>query len=285
VLVGRTLEGKKDAYSLRDEPFIQGRISLLFEAVTANGTEVCVKLFMSSPEWLGADPLGEFFRELEGQSQVKHPNILPLLDFGGLERPFVVLPLCRGGSLRSLLQTRDFYPLSEALPLLRPVGSAIDAAHEGGIVHGDIKPSNILFDDDRSAIFLGDFGISKYFAVTQRFSGAQVPPPTSLYLSPEQLSKAKESPSSDLYSFGIVAYEVLTGTLPFDVMSSPSQQMLRKVNGNLIDPAAANPALSPQARSALLAVLSVDPDERPPTATEFCRLLDGSREAGATEEP
>jgi serine/threonine protein kinase len=283
VVVGLVLEGEKDTYSLKDEPFAHGRMSLLFEATTGRGAEVCAKVFMSSPEWLEGDPLAQFFRELNAQSHVKHPNILPVLDFGGLERPFLVLPMCRGGNLRSLMQTRDFHPLSDAIPILRQVASAIDAAHEGGIIHGDIKPENILFDDDQVGVYLSDFGISKYYAIEERFSTMTGPPAgTTVYLSPEQLSRARQSPRSDLYSFGMVAYELLTGTLPFDVKGPPFQQMLSKVNGALIDPAIANPALSPQARSALLAALKVDPNERPQTAAEFCQILASTRESDRT---
>lgn len=114
---------------------------------------MCAKVFRPASEYdEPRDPAG-FLNELEAQRRLSHPNILPILDYGqardGAE-PFVIYPLCRGGNLRALMKARPFVPFGEALPILGQVAAAIDAAHDHGFIHGDIKPENILFADEGS---------------------------------------------------------------------------------------------------------------------------------------
>ena len=213
---------------------------------------------------------------------LKHSHILPIIDFGvGTSEnhtPFLVLPLCEEGDLRSLMKSRSFTPLDSALPILRQIALAIDHAHASGFIHGDVKPENILLGEQGSNCYLSDFGMSKYFQIVEMVSVSWAPDErggggTTLYLSPEQIDEGKQSPSSDIYSFGIVAYELLTGALPVDVAVPPFKQMRQKIDGKLIDPFQFNSALPRTARDALLQALKVDRDERPASAYEFCQML------------
>jgi serine/threonine-protein kinase len=286
----RQFRGKNGIYLLKNpEPFVFGRASVLFEGVDTQGHKVCIKLFRDYPHSSqGNQAVDEFFKELQTQSSLIHPNILPILDFGeteGLEtKPFLVLPFC-SGNLRSLINTRDFLPLEKAIVILQQIALAIDYAHKNGIIHGDIKPENILFSQDTSHFYLADFGMSKYFVFREMISmiapnislsGHSAGDGSTMYLSPEQLEEHHQSPLSDIYSFTIVAYEMLTGTLPFDITLPPYQQMRAKVEGHLIHPKKVNPHLSDDAAKGLIFGLSREPNYRPKTATELCQMLIGN---------
>lgn len=308
----RQFRGKKGIYLLKNiEPIAFGRTSVLYEGIDYQGHEVCIKLFREYPHSSqGNQVVNEFFRELETQSSLNHPNILPILDFGETEdlktKPFLVLPLCRG-NLRSLLKTRDFFPLEKALVILQQIALAVDYAHKNGLIHGDIKPENILFSQNPSQIYLADFGMSKYFAFRETvcqtnktkleplssernvitnliseiritISGPNAGDGSTIYLSPEQLEKLHQSTLSDIYSFTMVAYEMLTGMLPFDITLPPYQQMKAKIEGHLIPPKKVNPYLSDDAAKGLICGLSVEPNCRPKTATELCQMIIGSHQ-------
>lgn len=281
-LESEELVGRSGTYTITTRrPFAYGRLSVLYEATAPDGELVCVKLFKSVPDEEDAKSgKPRFLRELEAQRRLTHPNILPVLDFGtsgeGAE-PFVIYPLCKGGNLRELIRERSYVPVSESLAILGQIAAAIDFAHNQGFIHGDVKPENILFLKDPSHSYLSDFGISRHFAFLDKVStrypneGAG----TTAYLSPEQLADGKQSRRSDVYSFGIVAYELLTGRLPFDSSAPLYRQIEARVKGALVDPGDAHPDLPSEAIEALKAALSVDPTHRPTTTLEFCRMLSG----------
>lgn len=280
-----TFEGQRGTYKVESlHPFEYGRISVLFEGSDLNGRRVCIKVFRDTPATPSYErPLDEFVRELRAQQTLKHSHILPILDFGeGTQEnpsPFLILPLCKKGNLRQLMRSRDFIPLEEALPILQQVALAIDFAHQSGFVHGDIKPENILFSEDFSHPYLCDFGMSKYFSIMEKVTTASsyYGGGSSAYLSPEQIDQGKQTPSSDIYSFGIVAFEMLTGHLPFDVSVPPIKQMVLKIEGKLFDPKSINPKVSAATRDALLQALKVDSKDRPQTASELCQMFLRSR--------
>ena len=280
------LTGRRGVYAITSRrPFALGRMSALYEAASPSGEVVCAKVFRRQPGDGSSPSQGyEFLQELDAQTKLSHPNILPVLDFGrsaeGAE-PFVIYPLCRGGSLRALMTQRPFLPVPEALPLLRQVAAAIDAAHASGFIHGDVKPENILFLEKESHPYLADFGIARHFPFVDRVSTAVAGPSagTTAYLAPEQLADGHQSTRSDIYSFGIVAYEMLVGSLPFDQTAPLYRQIVAKVEGTLVDPLVHNPGLPRPAADALRAALRVDRTTRPDSATAFCRILSGEQQA------
>jgi serine/threonine protein kinase len=277
-----TFKGRKMSVTVADAaPFAFGRASTLFKANAGDHGDVCVKLFpqVKGAEW---ESVALFEREVLAQSSLQHPNVLPVLDYGLRSEPhgspFLILPFCSGGSLRDLTRERSFHQLAGVKDLLTQAAAGLDAAHEAGFVHGDVKPENILLAGDRSQAFLSDFGMSKLFAIQERFT-TQVPGEpaagTTAYLSPEQISKGEQTALSDIYSFAMVAYELLTGRLPIDRDLPTFRQMLAKVKGETLDPRRFSPSITDEMTSALLAGLAVDPLMRPRSATAFCRLLLG----------
>jgi eukaryotic-like serine/threonine-protein kinase len=281
----RRLEGQEGVYDITSaEPVIFGRLSVFYPARDVRSNEVVlVKSFRDAPDERSA--INSFYEELRAIRQLRHPNILPILDYsagaGPEAPPFLVLPWCRGGNLRSAQAHVDVLPLSTALEILQQIAAAVDYAHQQGVIHGDLKPENVLLSEDRRQAYLADFGMAKFFEVTDRVrssmaGGARRGGGTSAYLSPEQLSDDKQTMKSDVYSFALIAYELLTGRLPFDVNAPLYKQLDARVSGDLLDPADANPSLSRHVQAALRHGLATNPRERPDRAADLCRMLEGS---------
>lgn len=260
-------------------PFKRGRVSnILLGEDTQSKARVALKVFdVHDPDTLDYLERSGYYREIQSLLSLNHQNILPLLDYstgrGRSGEIFIAMPFIEGGNLReSMLLSRNYSTLTIAVPMLRQIAAAIDYAHSNGIVHGDIKPENILVDADQH-MFLTDFGMARHFDTIDRSrrTGALGEPwgGTSAYLSPEQLDDNKQTYRSDIYSFGLVAYELLTGRLPFDINASLYKQIDARVHGNLLDALQANPALAPRVGKALERVLASDPQMRHPNAVSF----------------
>ncbi len=183
--------------------------------------EVAVKVFRPRPGETG-DFLRRFAREAQVLARLDHPNILPVYDYGEQDGlAYLIMPYMAGGSLKELLHTRRILPPVEALRLLSQILQALHYAHERGLVHRDVKPGNMLFKADGTLV-LADFGLVKILATdgghaslldasSQTGLGISGTPQ---YMAPEQV-RGQASPVSDIYSVGVVLYEMLTGTRPF----------------------------------------------------------------------
>ena len=195
------------------------------------------------PEELASDPkaLQRFEREARSVSLLQHRNICPIYQFSDHEsQPFIVMPLLEGQTLRDRIATRAA-PLSiaEVLDLGGQLAEGLEAAHEKGIVHRDIKPGNVFITDRGEAKIL-DFGLSKLTDAVEldnSETGAKAPPATHLtvtatgvamgtaaYMSPEQIRGEKLDARTDLFSFGLVLYEMVTGVQAFSADSAPAVQ-------------------------------------------------------------
>lgn len=166
--------------------------------------------------------LEEFHREFFQQeakiiASLEHPYIVPVYDFGWHgSQPYIVMRYMAGGSLEDKMQRKEL-KLSEFAKILGRVCEALDAAHARKIVHRDIKPANILFDIDGSA-FLADFGIAKIRSEADDEEEWLVGTPN--YMSPEQWLDKKLDRRCDVYALGVVLYQVLTGSLPFEATTN-----------------------------------------------------------------
>ena len=283
------LIGTKSSYDIKQaEPIASGRLTDIFVAEDEVSKDVVVvkrfRDFISRSE-----SLDSFYSEISALTSLQHPNILEILDYGRGERHgspyFLILPFMEGGNLRSMLRGRNYCPPSLVLPILSQAAAGLDYAHATGIVHLDIKPENILLNR-QGGVKLADFGVARNFdiedrviiTVPQETSDRMSPRGSSAYLSPEQLNYNDTSPNSDLYSFALVAYELLTGRLPFDVRAPLLQQMQARVIGNLTHPRTANPLLSDHIGTALFRALDPSIENRPSSASAFVRLLGRSNQ-------
>ena len=254
---------------------------MLWSAATADGNQVVIKLYRDAPiSSDSTDAITEFEHETRARAVLSHPNILPVLDWGvdvtGDERvPFVVLPYCEIGDLRTFLKGRSFVPLDTGLQLLRQLAAAIDYAHLKGFLHGDIKPENVLFWHSPDHACLSDFGASRQHPqrveVSRTLSGP-AGPGTPIYLSPEELRGEASSHASDIYAFGLVAFELLTGARPV-IAKSAYLEMQARIEGALKPARVLNPLLSGEVERAFFSALNVDPTLRPVSASRFIEFL------------
>src|SRR5689334_17698326 len=158
--------------------------------------------------------LTRFQREARAVARLKDPGLVAVYDQGiDGQHPFLVMELIEGGTLRELLRERGPMPPHAVAAVLRPVLSGLAVAHRAGLVHRDIKPENVLISDDGD-VKIADFGLVRAVAEA-KITSTSVILGTAAYLSPEQVSTGDADPRSDVYSVGILAYELLTGTTPF----------------------------------------------------------------------
>jgi serine/threonine protein kinase len=167
-----------------------------------------------------------FEHEAKAIGRLKHPNILEVFDFGQDDGvTYIVTELVEGGTLEDRLGAP--MELEDVVRTLEPLASALDYAHARGILHRDIKPSNILLHTDGTPV-LADFGLAKMAASTRRITAAGMVMGTPEYMSPEQAADLSIGPASDRYSFAVVAYQMLTGRVPFDA-ETPAAVLLSHV--------------------------------------------------------
>lgn len=215
---------------------------------------------------------GKFLREAAFLAGLKHPHILQLYD-AGLDKgqPYLIIEYAARGSLRDLLRqyTHHPLPLEQAIPILSQVGQALHFAHQLGIIHSDVKPENILFNEDDQAL-LADFGI----ALLQKQAGighAAEACGTLAYMSPERF-RGEYSSQSDQYALGCVAYELVTDRRPF-VDQDADTLVYKHMHEQPVAPTQINPQLPRHIEHAILKALAKDPDDRHKDVLAFVQAL------------
>src|SRR3954452_4519655 len=242
-----------------------GGMGVVYEARQLSGRGT-IALKVLSNQLSGDDAFRERFRR-EGliQARIDHPNIVPVYEAGEHEGAlFLAMRLVRGGTLKELILARE-HEGGRTLRLLTPIADALDAAHEVGLIHRDIKPQNILVGA-RERPYLADFGLTKgggderSLTRTGQFVG------TLDYISPEQIRGEEATAASDIYSLAAVLYECLTGVVPY---ARPSDVAV--LFAHMTDPPPQVTAQRPELPAALDAVLAramaKDPHERQATAS------------------
>ncbi|MBM4422433.1 MAG: serine/threonine protein kinase [Chloroflexi bacterium] len=224
--------------------------------------KVLPKEFASSPEFMS-----RFQQEARTIANLEHPHILPVHDFGesgGIH--YFVMRFLDTGTLKERIRSG---PLSmpEIDRLFTQLADALGYAHERGVIHRDIKPSNVLVNT-RGDVFLTDFGIAKLMEGAAQLTATGAVTGTPAYMSPEQAQGEKLDQRSDIYSLGIVLYEMITGRVPFEA-ETPLAVILKQMQAPLPLPSELKPGVSPDIERVLLKALAKDRNDRFATCKEF----------------
>ena len=213
-----------------------------------------------------------FIREAKAAASLSHPNIVAVLDQGwnqgGVPCVFIVMELIEGATLRDYLHEQGSLSIERSLQIMIPVASALAAAHRLGIVHRDIKPENILISKE-GRIKIADFGLARGALLGSTMTAeSSVILGSVSYLSPEQVQRGVADARSDVYSFGIVLFELLTGQKPFQG-EDPVQIAIKHVNDRVPKPSSIKPTLHEDIDALVLRATNFDPDKRPKDANEL----------------
>ncbi|HUE42943.1 MAG TPA: serine/threonine-protein kinase [Candidatus Sulfotelmatobacter sp.] len=223
----------------------------------------------------------QFLREAQIVSQLSHPAIVNLYDVGVEDGnvAYLVMEYVPGKTLQQVLsESTGPMPIPRACAWISDLAGALHRAHRSGVIHGDIKPANILVTDD-GKVKLSDFGIAR-FATQVSGSGRMMGTPA--YLSPEQILGEPQNTRSDLFSLGIVLYQMVTGFAPFDG-SSVSAVCAQILQAEPVPPSQRNPAVSPELDRIILRCLAKTSADRYPSAEAFATSLDAFvRHGGGT---
>ena len=253
----------------------EGGMAVVYKAHdTRLERDVAIKIIRSGA--FPADALGEvlkrFEREAKALAKLSHPNIVKVHDYGEHEgSPYLVMEYMPGGTLRKILGKP--IPWQIALRLLLPVARGVEYAHQRGIVHRDIKPANILITESGDPM-LSDFGIAKLFEADQttNLTGTGMAVGTPEYMAPEQWD-GKPNPQSDLYSLGIVLYEMVTGRKPY-IADTPMSLLIKQATEPLPSPHQFVADLPEALEALLIKSLARDPRDRFANMQAFIRTAE-----------
>ncbi len=220
----------------------------------------------------------QFHQEARAAANLSHPNIVTIHDFGyDGQKLFIIMEYVPGVDLKTYLNRQPNLTLKEALDLVIQACEGIGFAHRTGIIHCDIKPHNMLVTPDRR-LKVTDFGIARAISAAHSDRLQDVVWGSPHYFSPEQAAGYPPTPSSDVYSLGIVLFEAVTGVLPFE--SDDNSTLARMhMEEPVPHPRSINPAIPAQLEQILLKVLSKDPSSRYRTADQMAVILKGILQA------
>jgi len=220
--------------------------------------------------------LDRFKREILLASQVTHRNVVRIFDLGEVgDLRFISMSYIEGESLRALLDRDGPMSAEKGVPLVRQIAVALQAAHEAGIVHRDLKPHNILIDKEGQP-YIGDFGISRSMASDGTMTETGAILGTVDYMSPEQAKGDVPDHRSDIFSLGVMMFEMFTGTLPFRASNALSV-MVKRVHEDAPQPSTVRPGMPPWLSAIILRAMQRSPEARYQNLQELVRDIDRQR--------
>jgi serine/threonine protein kinase len=276
----RVIAAVGDQYEIETE-LGRGGMAVVYRATDKRlRRKVAVKVL--PPEFAFRDDVRRrFLREAEMAARLSHPNIVPIYSVdekAGVV--FFVMALVEGESLATLLTRTPRLPIPEARRLLQAVADALAYAHAHGVVHRDIKPDNILLDRESGRPMVTDFGIARAAESDGQLTVTGVAVGTPAYMSPEQsLGERELDGRSDVYSLGVVGYQILAGELPFKASNTPAM-MMKHVSTIPLPVRERRPDTPAPLAAAIDRALAKRPDDRWPSAAAFRDAID-ARESGA----
>ncbi len=249
----------------------QGGMATVYKAYEpALDRYVAIKVL---PQFFARDPnfMNRFRREAKAVAQLNHPSIMPIYSYGEEgDITYIAMQFVPGGTLKQ--GKGQVYGPEEALQLVLPIVRALAYAHGRGIVHRDIKPSNVLISEDGWPI-LADFGLAKMAEASQQLTGTGVGVGTPMYMSPEQGQGTGVDHRTDIYSLGIMLYEMLTGDVPFRA-DTPMAVVIKHMTAPLPMPRQANSDIPEALERVILKATAKSPEDRYQTADEMITALE-----------
>ena len=225
------------------------------------------------PETLSQDAaaLARFHAEVRTARQVSHPNVCRVFDVGEADGTlFLTMEYVDGEDLASVVRRIGRLSPDKATEIARQICAGLAAAHERGVIHRDLKPANVMLDG-AGKIRITDFGLA---GIASSIKGAEVRAGTPAYMAPEQLAGSDVSTKSDLYSLGLILYEILTGKRAFQASTLPELMKLRE-QGTITNPSTLVRDLDPLIERVILRCLENDPEKRPVSALQVAAALPG----------
>lgn len=221
-----------------------------------------------------ADTVARFRHEAKAVAQMRHPNIVNVYDFGEFEgAPYMVVEFVPGGNLASRMSEGKF-DTPTALRYLRGIAAGLDYAHRHNIVHRDVKPANVLLTADDTPV-LADFGLAKLMQGSSVKSMTGVTTGTPAYMAPEQVTGSGVGPPADRYSLATIAYEMLTGVIPFDG-EALMELLYAQVHRDPVPPSTREPSLNSAVDAVVMRGLAKDPAARWESSTAFVDALESA---------
>ncbi|MGH9765126.1 MAG: serine/threonine-protein kinase, partial [Blastocatellia bacterium] len=272
-MIGRTIEGRYRIDSFLD----QGGMGVVYRATRVMIGDIVALKVLHSDKVADADSRERFRREAQAAARLKHPNAVSIYDFGvsSDQLVYLVMELVEGESLAKIIHSRGALPPGECLEIMRQVTGAVGEAHRHNIIHRDLKPDNIIVNGSGSCLQVKvlDFGIAKLKDVrgtTLTQAGTVVGTP--YYMSPEQCLGEELDGRSDIYSLGVVLFEMLTGKLPFSA-PTPTAVVIQQVTQPAPSPRSSNPSISLSVERVVMRALEKKREARPETAEQFYQEL------------
>jgi serine/threonine-protein kinase len=267
-LVGQTLGSYRLVSRLG-----QGGMATVYKAYEpALDRYVAVKVL---PQFFAKDPVfvQRFRREAKAVAQLNHPNIVPIYSYGETNGiTYIAMQFVIGDTLKHEGQKFTF---EESLRLLSPIARALGYAHQRGVVHRDIKPSNILIAEDGNWPLLADFGLAQMAQASGKLTESGVGMGTPMYMSPEQGQGEKVDQRTDIYSLGIVLYELVTGDVPFRA-DTPMAIVIKHISAPMPMPSNVNPDIPDYLEAIILKSTAKNPDDRYQSAEDMARAMENA---------
>lgn len=213
-----------------------------------------------------------FKQEAKAAANLSHPNIVTVYDFGlDDEQVFIIFEYIEGKDLKSLIRKESLFSIKDAVGLMVQACAGVGYAHRAGLVHCDIKPHNMLVSND-FRLKVTDFGIARALATIHPDEKSEIVWGSPHYFAPEQAAGGPPSPASDVYSLGVILYEMLTGQLPFEANSSAELSRMHRT-AIPVPPRQINPNIPSSLEKITMKVLSKEPSARYRTADQLGRVL------------